>query len=170
MVSDGEIVDNSIFDEGFERTTGSDQNGFGWRIDQGVPGVAVSRTQGDIHSGSYAIRIKFSGAVDIGRSIVSQLAYVRPGSKYELKFYYRSPEMISAAIPTIVVTDPTSNVELGRSGTLRASGHEWLQMSVNFVTGQTAAVNIALLRPTCDSSPCPIFGELSLDDFSLADR
>ena len=170
MISEGEIVNTFIFDGGFERTTESDRNGFGWRIDQSVPGVTVSRTRGDIHSGSYAIRIKFSGVVDIGRSIVSQLAYVRPGSMYVLKFYYRSPEMISASIPTIMVSDPTTNVELGRSGTLTASGNEWFEKSVNFVAGQTPAVNVALLRPTCDSNPCPIFGELSLDDFSLVDK
>lgn len=170
MVSERETSDDPIFDGGFEHTAGSDQNGFGWRIDQGITGVAVSRTQNDIHSGSYAIRFKFSGAVEIGRSVLSQLVYVRPGSKYLLKFSYRSPEMISAATPMVVVTDPTTGRELGRSTALTASGNRWTEMSVNFVSGQIPAVNVALLRPSCDSSPCPIFGELSLDDFSLVDR
>lgn len=158
----------AVFDGGFEHTTDGRQGVFGWRVDQELLGVSASRTQHDPHSGSYAIHIKFSGEVPLGSTILSQLVLVRPDSNYAVKFYYRSSEILSASPPAILVTDPAGS-ELGRSVTLKNTENNWIEISVKFASKQTPAVNIALVRPACDSTPCPIFGELSLDDFSLVD-
>ena len=168
IASDDRPGSEAVFDGGFEQTTGGRQGLFGWNVDQELSGVSVSRTQQDPHSGSYAIRIKFSGEVALGRNILSQLVLVRPDSTYVLKFYYRSSEILSASPPAILVTDPTGS-ELGRSVTLKSTENKWIEISVSFISKQTPAVNVVLVRPACDSTPCPIFGELSLDDFSLVD-
>jgi len=168
VASDAKAGSELVFDGGFEHTTGTSQGAFGWNIAQELSGVAVSRTQQNPHSGSYAIRIKYSGATSIGKIILSQLILVRPGSSYVLKFYYRSPEILSASSPLILVTDPTGT-ELGRSAILKGTENNWTEISVNFTSKQMSAINIALLRPACDATPCPIFGELSLDDLLLVD-
>lgn len=167
-VTDGNSDSDTIFDGGFEHTTGSSQGAFGWNVDQEIPGVSVSRTQHDPITGSYSLHVKFSGAASIGKDILSQLILVRPGSNYALKFYYRSPEILSASPPIILVMDP-AGTELGRSVSLKGTDNGWVEASVNFVSRQTPAVKIVLLRPACSANPCPIFGELSLDDLSLVE-
>ena len=155
-----------IFDGGFEHTSDSEKGAFGWHFDQELPGVSLTRTQQQTHSGAYAIHLKFSGVVPTGRTILSQLMLVQADSEHVLKFYYRSPEILSVSPPVIVVKDP-AGAELGRSAITKNTENGWVEMSVNFRSDRIPAVIVALLRPACDVSPCPIFGELSLDDFSV---
>lgn len=170
IAANGEPNNELIFDGGFEHTKGANQGAFGWQIDQEFPGVTSSRTQQDVHSGTYSLHLSFAGAVELGRRVVTQRAYVRPTSTYRLHFFYRSSELLSASNPIVIVTDSKNGVELGRSETLNSTQNAWIEATVDFKSTQTPAVNIALLRPSCNSNPCPIFGELSLDDFSLVDR
>lgn len=168
IVPDGPPTNDLIFDGGFEHMTGGGQGAFGWHVDQDISGVSVSRTTQGTYSGASAIHFKFSGPVSIGKNILTQLVLVRPGSHYILKFYYRSPEILSASPPIVLVTDPFG-AELGRSEGLKTTENGWIEVAVKFVSNQTPAVTIGLVRPSCDTSPCPIFGELSLDGFSLVD-
>ena len=155
-----------VFDGGFEHTSDSEIGAFGWHFDQELPGVFLTRTQQQPYSGAYAIHLKFSGMVPTGRTILSQLMLVQPDSEHVLRFYYRSPEILSASPPVIIVTDPAGG-ELGRSAILKGTENGWVEMSVNFRSDRIPAVIVALLRRPCEASPCPIFGELSLDDFSV---
>lgn len=170
IAANGEQNNKLIFDGGFEHTKGANQGAFGWQIDQDFPGAAISRTQQDAHSGSYALHINFAGPVELGKHVVTQRVYVRPTSTYTLHFFYRSSELLSASNPIVIVTDSKNGLELGRSETLKSTQNTWIEATVDFESTQIPAVNIALLRPSCNSKPCPIFGELSLDDFSLLDR
>lgn len=169
-ISPDSLEGGPIFDGGFEHTKGADQGEFGWQIDQEISGVQISRTQHEPHSGSYALHIRFSGSVALGRSILTQLVCVRPKTSYQLRFHYRSPELLSASNPVIIVTDPSQGLELGRSLILTANGDKWNESSIDFTSNNTSAVRIALARPACSSMPCPIFGEVSLDDFSIVER
>jgi len=160
--------DEIVFDGGFEHTSDSENGAFGWHFDQELQGVSLTRVRQQAHSGAYAIHLKFSGAVPTGRNILSQLMLVKADSEYVLNFYYRSPEILSASPPVIVITDP-AGAELGRSAILKSTENDWVEMSVTFRSDQIPAVVVGLLRGPCDADPCPIFGELSLDDFSVAD-
>ena len=162
--------DTPIFDGGFEQITQSDESGFGWQVNQRVSASSVARDQHAVHSGSGALKIKFTGGVQVNTPIVSQLAYVEPHRKYLLRLFVRVPEMISAGLPAIVVSGPGSEEVLGRSALINATGGEWVETKVDFVSGDSPVANISLQRTACAADPCPIFGELSLDDFSLSEN
>ena len=162
-------VNELIFDGGFEAITESDPSGLGWQINQKMTATAVARDQKTFHSGSSALKVKFAGNVEIGKDIVSQLAYVQPGRKYSLRIFLLSPELISAGLPAIAVSDGTTNELLGRSSELQATNGKWIEYKFEFVAKETAAVRISLQRINCNTNPCPIFGELFLDDIRLVE-
>ncbi len=161
--------DELIFDGGFERTTESDEYGFGWRIDQKASALAVSINEKEFHSGTRSVRLKFAGDVELNRKLLSQLTYLVPGRKYRLTYFLRSAEMISAGLPRVVVHDAVSGESLARSAAIQTTGDKWAESVIDFVANDTPAVVISLERPPCNASPCPLFGELLLDDFSLTE-
>jgi tetratricopeptide (TPR) repeat protein len=159
-----------IFDGGFEQITESDPNGFGWQIDQKASAISVALDGSEFHSGSRAVLIKFAGNVELGRKLVSQLVYLQPNRKYQLKFFYRSTELISAGLPSIVITDGISNETLGRSAAFESTDGKWVEGKVDFVTKDAPVALISFQRSHCNTSPCPVFGQLSLDDFSITEN
>lgn len=156
----------NVFDGGFENLSASDETGFGWRIDRNLPAITVSRDATAASAGSASLQIKFSGNSQLAANIFSQLVLLEPRRKYQLRFAYNSPEMISAGLPAIVVSD-SGGTRLGRSATLANTGGKWVQAKFDFATTDTIGVVISLQRPECSDSPCPVFGELLLDDFSI---
>lgn len=156
-----------IFDGGFEQITESDSSGFGWQIDQKASAIAVAIDGSTIHSGSRAILIKFAGNVELDRRLLSQLVDLEPNRKYQLKYFFRSTELISAGLPSILITDGISNEVLGRSANFGPTGGRWVEANVDFATKEAPVAFMSVTRNYCSTSPCPIFGELSLDDFSI---
>jgi hypothetical protein len=158
---------DAVFDGGFENITASDESGFGWQIEQGVSATAVAIDSERPHSGFRALHVKFAGNVEVGSRIVSQLVLAKPFHKYRLTFAVRSSELTSGGLPVVVVKAGNSSSILATSSLIKATDGNWVTMTVDFTTEEDAAVTIALERANCDSSPCPIFGEMSLDDFSI---
>lgn len=158
-----------IYDGGFEHIDQSDPSGLGWQIGQNVSATAVSRDLKAFHSGASSIRIKLAGNVELARPIVSQLAFVEPRRLYALRFFYRSTEMISAGPAEVSIVDKLTNETLARSTPIKATNGDWIPVSVEFVSGASPVVLVSLQRPECGASPCPIFGDISLDDIQLAE-
>lgn len=169
MKNDVRASNELIFDGGFEKIDASDESGFGWQIDQKTSAISVALDEKEVHSGSRAVRIKFAGNVELNRKLISQLTYVKPRQRYELKFFFSSPDLVSAGLPAIVVNDAVSDKLLGRSNEIQSTDGQWSEARVLFITQGTPAVTISLQRPSCNMSPCPLFGELILDDFSLSE-
>lgn len=161
--------DRLIYDGGFETTIESDESGFGWRIDQKASALAVSIDEKEYHSGARAVRLEFAGDVELGRMLISQTTQVLPRRKYRLTFFFRSAEMISAGLPAVVVSDAVSKKTLGQSAPIQTTQAQWRQSVVDFVAADPPAVVIGLQRPSCNMAPCPLFGELTLDEFSLTE-
>lgn len=162
-------VKELIFDSGFEAITENDPSGFGWQINQRLTATAVARDEKIFHSGSASLKIKLAGNVEIGKDIVSQLAYVEPRRKYWLRVFLLSPELVSAGLPSIAVTDGITDEMLGRSAEFHDTAGKWIEYKCEFIAKETPVVRINLQRINCNTSPCPIFGELFLDDFHLAE-
>lgn len=158
-----------IYDGGFEKITGSDPSGLGWQIDERVSAAGIARIDRDVHSGATALQIKFSGPVELRQRIISQVAYVEPRRKYRLRFAYRSSEMITAGLPAIVVSDSVSGQTLESSVPLRPTDGKWVEAEIDFTSTDLPVVVVSLQRPACQTNPCPIFGELSIDDFSITE-
>ena len=152
-------LNQPIFDGGFENITESDESGFGWQIDQKMSAIAVARDDRNVHSGSSAILIKFAGNVELNRPIVSQLAFVEPNRKYQLRFFYRSTELISAGQPAIVIRDGVSNEILGRSARLRKLMGLWVESKLNFVANHHQWSLSASNDPHATPAPAPFLGK-----------
>jgi hypothetical protein len=156
-----------IFDGGFEVTAESDESGFGWKIDQTASALEVSVAKTEFHSGNRSIRFRFGGDVELGRKLFWQIVLPSPRRKHRLTFFYRSNEMISAGLPAITIADAVTSRILAKSAGLEATGSQWTKKVIEFDSADSQAVFISLQRPNCSMSPCPLFGELLLDDISL---
>jgi len=85
-----------------------------------------------------------------------------------LSFAVRTKDLVTGGPPVILVIDAINNQVLGRSENLPTATTPWRTVNLNFNTTSTSqAVIIRLQRNNCDSSPCPIFGTLWLDEFHI---
>ena len=159
---------HQIFDGGFESPLSFDEGGFNWRIPRRLPATTVSLDSSQPHSGSKNLRIEFAGDSNPGTELVSQLLLVEPARHYKINFAVRSQEIVSGGLPLIAVTDASVNKRLGQSPPLSKGTTGWNVVSFEFTTQPTTnAVVLSVQREGCSAPPCPIFGVLSLDSFSI---
>ena len=160
---------NMIVDGDFESFTGDDAGGFGWQVghnDRAKVEVAVTDRAGS--SNSRGLEIRFNGDLDPGSPVISQLLPVRPKTGYELSFVSTSKDLVSAGLPIVSVMDASTSATIADSRVLNVAGLGWHVTNMSFDTSEkTEAIIIAVRRKGCQSSPCPIFGEIRLDDFVL---
>jgi hypothetical protein len=157
-------------DSGFEHEISSKAEPFGWQTKAGSDQVRIARDGQSAFAGAFSLRIDFDGASDPSTRLVYQMVLVEPDSHYRLAFQVRSSELVTGGFPQITIVDP----RVGGSGQVlvlepqRQGSTGWLGQSIEFTTsGTTDAVVIGVLRQGCPQNPCPIFGRLWLDDFSL---
>jgi Tetratricopeptide repeat len=160
-------VQDAIYDGGFEGSLNLQEDSFGWRVAQTQPGARLSLDTNQPHSGSRSLRIDFNG--DPGASApVSQLILVSPGVHYRLSFSVRTKDIVSGAGLTVAIDDAASGLRLASSAHLPGNSGGWQTLSVEFATTPgTKAIFLKLQSENCASAPCPIFGSLNLDSFSL---
>ncbi len=157
----------SMFDPGFEGESDLDEPGFGWRAGNHAYQVALTLDRLEPVGGQFSLLVSFSGASEPSQPVVSQLVSVLPGARYQLQFAVRTEEIVSAGLPIVTVSDAASGEVLGQSGALPQTSGGWRNYTIDFTTTENAeAIQIKLQRGPC-GSPCPIFGRLWLDNFSL---
>ncbi|MCU1267771.1 MAG: hypothetical protein JWM21_4089 [Acidobacteria bacterium] len=158
-------------DPGFEQESDLDEPGFGWRADATVTkaqGAVLSLDPSNAQAGKSSLRIEFRGDSDPLAPLITQLVIATPNTHYHLKFVARTEEIVSGGLPLIAVTDAAGNVPLGTTQPLPHPNSNWQNFDLDFQTGPaTNAIQIGLRRESCSKSPCPIFGLLWLDSFSL---
>jgi hypothetical protein len=158
-----------ILDGGFEATLSFDEGGFSWRIPRRLQATTVSLDSSQPHSGSKNLRIEFAGDSNPGAGLVSQLILVEPSRHYKINFAARSQDVISGGLPIVTVTDASGDHKLlGQSAPLSKGTTQWNVVSFDFTAQPTTnAVVLSVQREGCTTSPCPIFGAISLDSFSI---
>jgi tetratricopeptide (TPR) repeat protein len=157
----------AIFDGGFEGGLSFGERGFGWRVPANLPATSVSLDAREPHSGAKSLRVDVNGVANAGW--LSQLILVEPARRYQVNFASRSQEIVTGGLPFLSVTDAVTNQQQGRSQTLGSGTTGWKVYTLEFTTGaNTSAVLLSVQREDCTTSPCPIFGSLSFDSFSLA--
>jgi tetratricopeptide (TPR) repeat protein len=160
-----------IYDGGFEREIRLNEPGFGWQIGAAnEPAVSVSLDGKEIGEGKRSLRIDFNGASAPAAPVVSQLVLVEAGRTYRLSFAARTKDLVTGGLPVVAVYDVSAPAEavLAQSKTLPQGSDGWQTFSIEFTTPQTTrAVRLSLHRQNCAGSPCPAFGQLWLDGFSM---
>ena len=160
-----------ITDGNFENGEKVNEPGFGWQLTPSKQMIRLSLDQVEPRrAGSHSLLIDWSGNSDVGVPVLSQLVVVEPQTRYQLSFAFRTKHLTSGGPPLLVVQDASSQDarEMARSTPLPKDTVGWQEQALEFTTGtQTRAVLIKVIRQNCTSAPCPVFGQLWLDDFSL---
>jgi O-antigen ligase len=155
---------------GFESEIKLDDPGFGWQPMWRPEAVSISSDIKNPHSGARSLRVDWSGKSDPSDAVISQLLLVEPGKRYRLSFAARTEELITGGLPVVVVIDASNdkNNILIKSKTLPPGTNQWQTYISEFKTTETTnGVFIRIRRENCDTSPCPAFGHVWFDDFSL---
>jgi len=108
------------------------------------------------------------GAWTPGAPLLSQTFIVSPNTSYRLSFAVKTKDLVTGGPPLIVVNDAANDQLLAKSENFPTATTPWTRLNLDFTTPPAAqAAVIRLQRNNCDSSPCPIFGTLWLDEFSV---
>jgi hypothetical protein len=155
---------------GFEGRVNTSEAGFGWRQEHALEGVALSLDTQSPKSGSHSLLIEWSGHANPGVDVISQLVLVESGARYRLSFYASTENVKTGGPPQVVVSDASGSDArvLAQTPALPQGTNAWQEYEVEFAApSKTEAVLVSVRRQNCDASPCPMFGRVWLDDFSL---
>ncbi|MBC8030755.1 MAG: tetratricopeptide repeat protein [Pyrinomonadaceae bacterium] len=161
---------SAIANAGFEETISLDDRGFGWQVGIDPETVQTTLDPSAPHSGSYSLRLDWSGDSDPLAPIVSQLVLVEPNTRYRLSFAARTHELLTIGLPVVAIADPSSDnqVILQQSDSFSRGTSGWQSYAVEFATpGTTRAVRIVIRRQKCETVPCAAIGHAWVDGFSL---
>ncbi|HET6862340.1 MAG TPA: hypothetical protein VFH91_04815 [Pyrinomonadaceae bacterium] len=157
-----------IVDGGFEGSLTVKNTGFGWRFAAGEQKLEMSQDASERQSGTRSLRINFTGHLTPGNVLLSQYVVIDPDRTYKINYAFKSKELVSGGPPVITVDDVDSGETLGRSESIPNSTDGWQSASFTFTSrSKSKAVAIVLRRNYCQTSPCPIFGVVWLDSFSI---
>ena len=161
------IKSGEIEDGGFDTKNVNKSIGFGWQVRSLSANTEVGFDEENTVKGEN-LRFDFNGQED-SPELLSQLVTVEGNRKYQLNFSYKTNKIVTGGVPVlqIILKNPeTEYVAKETKLSLKESG--WIQSSMEFETNEkTQAVEIRLTRQACSETPCPIFGSLWLDDFSM---
>lgn len=153
-------------DPGFEQGSDLDEPGFGWRAQNKAPGFSISLDALNPKEGKWSVAVEFKGESDPAEPIISQLVLIASRARYQLHFAARSEGLVSGGEPYLSIIDAGSQQALGQTAAFPQTGG-WHDYTIDFTAPETAAAIQITVRRQCSKSPCPIFGRLWLDDFSL---
>ena len=161
-----------ILDGGFEQLPRNSfvDRGFGWFIFAKTE-PAVQGDESEKLSGAKSLRIHFvHGEWKAPSETIRQRIVVEPERRYRISFGVRTKDLVTGAPPMIVITDAADNQRLGESPPFPTPSSNWQRMSFEFSTAAgTQAVNLEFARVANECTPCPIFGEMWLDDLVIED-
>jgi tetratricopeptide (TPR) repeat protein len=161
---------DSITDGSFENTISADDPGFGWQLALRAAAVSLSLESNQPYAGTYSLLLRFGGDAQASTRLIKQLVRVSPLTHYRLSFAARTEKLVTGGAPLVIVTDASSKdeSELAQSLPLPIGTNGWRDYSVEFTTKDTTgAVVIGVRRQNCTSDPCPVFGNIWFDAFSL---
>ncbi|HXQ69880.1 MAG TPA: carbohydrate binding domain-containing protein, partial [Pyrinomonadaceae bacterium] len=163
----GNMPRGEFVNGGFEGPLVFDRDGyFRWVLIPRRDKVRLAVDVSEKVSGEKSLQIAFDGEWDPVAPFLWQTIVVEPGQQYRLKFFVKTKNLVTGGPPRIVLTDATNNRILAKSDAFPSVTEAWQEVSVDFTTPSNA-VQVSLVRDNCSSSPCPIFGVVWLDDFSL---
>ncbi|HKG58872.1 MAG TPA: carbohydrate binding domain-containing protein [Pyrinomonadaceae bacterium] len=155
-----------LLNSDFEDPLVLNESGFDWIIAPQKNRLAIDVSEK--LSGAKSLLINLDGTWTPGTPLLSQTFVVDPNTSYRLSFGVKTKDLVTGGPPLIVINDATNDQLLGKSDNFPTATTSWTKLNVDFTTlPTTQAAVIRLQRNNCDSSPCPIFGALWLDEFSI---
>lgn len=157
----------ALVNPGFEDPLVLNDSGFDWIVaPQQKNRLAIDVSEK--LSGAKSLQITLDGSWTPGTPLLSQTFIVQPDTSYKISFAVKTKDLVTGGPPLLAVNDAVNNQLLGKSDNFPTATTPWTRLSVDFTTLPTSqAAVIRLQRNNCDSSPCPIFGTLWLDEFSI---
>ena len=157
----------SIGNGGFEDPLILNETGFGWIVSpEHKHRLAIDVSEK--LEGTKSLQINLDGKWDPATALLSQIVVIDPDTTYRVSFSVKTKDLVTGGPPVITVNDATNNQLLGKSENLPTATSPWVSFNFDFTTLPTSqAAVIRLQRNNCDSSPCPIFGTLWLDQFRI---
>jgi tetratricopeptide (TPR) repeat protein len=157
-----------VYDGGFEGPIAIDEIGFGWRIPRELSKIGLSQDLTEKQSGAKSLRVTFDGNSTPGTPLLSQTVLTRPQARYRISFAVFTRNLVTGGLPVITTVDASNGQLLGKSEALPQSTDRWQIMTFEFNTPPMSdAIILNLQRNDCTTSPCPAFGVLWLDSFSI---
>ncbi|HJU94027.1 MAG TPA: carbohydrate binding domain-containing protein [Pyrinomonadaceae bacterium] len=158
----------SVFNAGFEDSKILNEPGFGgWFRSPGQAKIRMAIDVSEKSGGSKSLQLIFDGEWNPGTPLISQTVLVAPNTIYPVSFSIKTKELATGGPLMLTVNDASSGELLGKSDNF-PSTDSWVTLNFEFTTLETSkAAIIRLQRSNCDSSPCPIFGTVWLDDISI---
>ena len=159
---------SALFNSGFEDPLVLNQAGFGgWILSSEQTKNKLAIDVSEKFGGARSLQITFGGDWTPGTPLLSQTILVAPGKTYPVAFSIKTKDLVTGGPPMITVSDAGSDQLLGKSESF-PSTNSWVTLNFEFTTLATSeAAVIRLQRSNCNSSPCPIFGTLWLDEISI---
>ena len=144
-------------------------SGFGWYI-VGKPEPKIVRDESEKLSGRTSLLLGFNGDWKAPAQTITQRIIVEPQKRYRISFGVKTKEIVTGAPPAIAVTDAGNDQRIAESAPFPTASSNWQTLSFEFNTGpDTQAILLEFTRVANACTPCPIFGELWLDDFVIED-
>ena len=163
----GQEIDE-IRNSGFEEPLFVNDSMNGWIVPQArtLPKLAIDVSEK--LGGQRSLQVSFEGEWEAGTPLISQTIAVNPGVAYRLSFGVKTKDLVTGGPPRIVLTDTRNDqiLVVGKSDPFPSPSASWQMRSIEFKP-QSKAVVLSLRRDGCSSAPCPIFGVVWLDEFSL---
>jgi tetratricopeptide (TPR) repeat protein len=159
-----------LYDGGFELELETDP-GFGWHAAGDRKVVDVSRDDHQHSGGSFSLLLQWHGNPDSANAFLAQRVLVIPGARYRLHFKTCAGGLVSGGLPIVTLGyGSQGEKEIARSVPLDPKSGCWQEQLIEFTAPPDVDyVLIAVRRERCarGADPCPIFGNLWLDDFNL---
>jgi hypothetical protein len=166
----GNAMPAVVYDGGFEGPLSFDDVIFGWRLLGGQDSVSISLDATQQHSGAKSLRLQFNGNSNPSVPLLSQLIAVKPQQLYRVSFAVSTKDIVTGGLPLVTISDAAGGQLLGRSSSFPQATSSWQLLNFEFTTSaKTDAVILSLQRNNCTSAPCPIFGLVWLDSFSIVE-
>ena len=158
-----------LFNGGFEDQIFLNDAAFGgWSLSPQQTKNKLAIDVSEKAAGARSLQINFGGEWNPGTPLLSQTVIVEPGKTYRMSVGVKTKDLVTGGPPLLMVNDAVNNQSLGRSENFPSGTTAWTKLNFDFTTLATSqAVVIRLQRNNCDSSPCPIFGTLWLDEIHI---
>jgi len=158
---------SQVYDGGFEGNVSFDDVGFGWNVPRQQTNVEVSLDTSEKDSGAKSLRVAYNGNSPPKAPVMSQTIVVKSQQRYRIAFAVKAKDVVSGGLPFVTVTEPQTNSVLATSN-LPQNTDSWQKQTIEFTTlPDSKAIVLTLVRNDCSSSPCPVFGVLWFDSFSI---